>query len=353
MATTTKMTTAQYKWTVIGAGPAGIAATGKLLDHGAQPKQIAWIDPHFTAGDLGEKWRAVPGNTPVSLFFEYLAAAAAFQYRQAPRFELADVDPSDTCPLSLIADPLVWITGRLAERVDAVRGTADELVLRDRHWIVTTDHGPITSEKVILAVGSTPRTLAHPKLREIPLDIALDPAKLAAQPLAGSVVAVFGSSHSSMIALPNLLERPVAKVVNFYRSPLRYALPMDGWTLFDDTGLKGKAAHWARENIDGVLPQRLERVRLDSHEFSGSLDECDHAVYTIGFERRRRPRTPQWGQLEHDPVNGILAPGLFGLGIAYPNRAADPLGGVQSRVGLQKFMSHLNTVLPIWARYGP
>ena len=53
----------QYKWTVIGAGPAGIAAVGRLLDHGIAPEKIAWVDPDFTAGDLGNKWRAVSSNT--------------------------------------------------------------------------------------------------------------------------------------------------------------------------------------------------------------------------------------------------------------------------------------------------
>ena len=34
-----------YAWAVIGAGPAGIAAVGKLLDHGVADKDIVWIDP--------------------------------------------------------------------------------------------------------------------------------------------------------------------------------------------------------------------------------------------------------------------------------------------------------------------
>ena len=43
-----------YAWTVIGAGPAGIAAVGKLLDHGIAGEDIAWIDPAFAAGDIGD-----------------------------------------------------------------------------------------------------------------------------------------------------------------------------------------------------------------------------------------------------------------------------------------------------------
>ena len=61
-----------YAWTVIGAGPAGIAAVGKLLDHGIAPEEIAWLDPAFSAGDLGAKWRSVSSNTQVGFFLSYL-----------------------------------------------------------------------------------------------------------------------------------------------------------------------------------------------------------------------------------------------------------------------------------------
>ena len=42
-----------FDWAVIGAGPAGIAAIGKLLDAGIEPQRIAWIDPTFAVGDFG------------------------------------------------------------------------------------------------------------------------------------------------------------------------------------------------------------------------------------------------------------------------------------------------------------
>ena len=211
---------------------------------------------------------------------------------------------------------------------------------------------PVVSENVVLAVGAVPKKLSYPHLDEIPVEVALDPEKLAQQPLEGATVAVFGSSHSSMIALPHLLRHPVEKVINFYRSPLKYAVYLDDWILFDDTGLKGRAAEWARENIDGAFPERLERCWVSSPEFEEKLAECDRAVYTVGFERRKLPETPQWGQLEYNQQNGIIAPGLFGLGIAFPEYAEDPYGFGQYRVGLKKFMDYLDSVLPLWLRYG-
>ena len=39
-----------FQWAVVGAGPAGIAAVGKLLDNAVNPASILWIDPQFKVG---------------------------------------------------------------------------------------------------------------------------------------------------------------------------------------------------------------------------------------------------------------------------------------------------------------
>lgn len=123
-----------YQWAIVGAGPAGIAAVGKLLDHGITPKDILWLD-------------------------------LAFQ-REA-------IDIQDT-------------------------------------------------------------------------------------------IAVFGSSHSAIIVLHHLVSLGVKKIINFYRSPCRYAVDLGGSIFFDNTGLKGQAATWARENLDGTWPPNLTRYSIGS-----------------------------------------------------------------------------------------
>lgn len=342
-----------YAWAVIGAGPAGVAAVGRLLDHGVAAERIAWIDPAFAGGDIGQKWRSVSSNTHVGLFLEYFNGSKSFRFDEAPPLPLREIDPQETCALGLVAEPLVWITGQLREQVATFTMTATALYLENRRWRIETERDDIVASNVILAVGAVAKRLHYPELDEIPVEVALDPEKLAREPLRGATVGVFGSSHSSMIVLPNLLRHPVERVINFYRSPLKYAVYFEDWILFDDTGLKGQAAVWARENIDGVLPDRLERCLVSAPEFSGQLARCDRVVYTVGFERRRLPETPQFGQLDYNRTNGILAPGLFGVGIAFPQYAQDRYGYGQFRVGLKKFMDYLDAVLPLWLSYGP
>ena len=120
---------APYAWTVIGAGPAGIAAVGRLLDHGIADDKIAWIDPAFAAGDLGQRWRSVSSNTIAGTFLEYLNGSSAFRFSEAPPLPLQEVDREETCALALVADPLLWVTEQLCERVHTFQTTATALNL--------------------------------------------------------------------------------------------------------------------------------------------------------------------------------------------------------------------------------
>lgn len=70
-----------FLWAVIGAGPAGIAAIGQLLDKHIPPEKIVWIDPDFNVGDFGSKWSKVSSNTSVKLFNQFYQHCAAFNYQ--------------------------------------------------------------------------------------------------------------------------------------------------------------------------------------------------------------------------------------------------------------------------------
>lgn len=343
-----------FQWAVVGAGPAGIAAVGKLLDNDIDPKKIAWIDPAFCVGDFGTDWKNVSSNTRVRLFSKFYAACPSFQYDLFSKdFEINACDPDKTCQLSLAAAPLQWITHQLQEKVVAIVDKAIHLKLHHRQWEVSLGKtGKIHANNVILATGAEPKSLSFPPTQEISIKTALDPEKLVSAVNEEDTVAVFGSSHSAVIILRTLLEKcKVKKVINFYREPLRYAVIFPDWILFDDTGLKGTTAEWARENIDGQWPSKLERVISNQDNLSEILPLCQKAVYAVGFEKRKIS-IEGLQSLAYNEKSGIIAPGLFGFGIGFPESKEDCFGTVEYRVGLWKFMEYITRVMPVWLKYG-
>lgn len=339
-----------YDWAVVGAGPAGIAAVGKLIDAGVTPQQILWIDPAFTVGDFGTKWRHVSSNTRVDLFLKFFNACLSFRQPSCPTtFAIENLDPQQTCLLSLAAEPLQWISDHLKNTVHAVYDTVQRLQLDEDHWQLSlSDNSQACAQRVILAQGSEPKSLALPNIEEIPLNIALNPEQLAASCQPDDVVAVFGSSHSAILILKTLVERcQVKKVINFYQSPLRYAVYLKDEILFDNSGLKGMAAQWAKTHLDGTWPASLERVLSQSDTMASHLTTCHKTIYATGFQQRVMP-IEGIATLAYDASNGVIAPGLFGVGIAFPEAKRNHLGEVEYQVGLWKFMTHLNQVLPSW-----
>lgn len=341
-----------YQWAVVGAGPAGIAAVGKLIDHGVSPQEILWIDPQFKVGDLGQHWSNVSSNTKVKYFTSFLENALSFSYDQtASDFALNHLDPEVTCTLRYVVEPLQWVSDHLAQKVTAIQAVIHNMSLSKRLWVLKSDTQCFFAHKVILATGALPSSLNYPGLDLISFDTAIDQEKLAAVINKNETYAVFGSSHSAMIIVRYLVELGVKKIINFYRSPCRYALDMGDWILFDNTGLKGNTATWARDNIDGVLPDNLVRYNTSESNIARYLPECDKAIYAVGFERRNNIVIGDYEHAEHNPYVGIIGPGLFGFGIAYPELKPDPFGTLESQVGLWKFMVYLNRVLPVWFKY--
>jgi cation diffusion facilitator CzcD-associated flavoprotein CzcO len=232
-----------FDWLVIGAGPSGIAVVGKLLDQGIEPGRIGWVDPEFKVGDLGAKWLNVPSNTKVALFHKFLNDCKSFEYRQSDsNFPLDKLNPEENCFLKEIAAPLQAVTERLKKQVIAETGVVLSLKCKEGIWLAKTEEKTLQAKRVVLANGSEPRVLQHPAHSVTPLEVALNPEKLAKVISKEDTVAVFGSSHSAVLILANLLKTDLKKLYNFYRSPHLYAIYFDDWILYDDNGLKGFAA---------------------------------------------------------------------------------------------------------------
>lgn len=340
------------KWMVLGAGPAGIAAIGKLLDQGIAADQIGWMDPYFQVGDFGRKWGEVSSNTQVELFLKFLFHCQSFVYKDRPKkFLLDTLNPKETCLLKHVTEPLQWITDHLRRKIHSFQQTALSLSSIQGDWIIKTDTTYFSAKNVILAIGAEEKTLPLTGPEIIPLSTALDLEKLKKIINPEDRVAVFGSSHSAVLILANLTNLSVKKIVNFYQKPLQYALYLEDWVLFDNTGLKGFAAEWARKHLDGKHPLNLSRMLSSDHTFDETFSVCNKVIYAVGFERRKTPILEQFEGMQYNDRTGIIAPGLFGVGIAFPQAQFDPLMNLEYRVGLWKFMDYLNTILPIWIKY--
>lgn len=346
------MTDHPVLWTVVGAGPAGILAVGRLLDAGVFAQSIVWVDPEFAVGDLGKYWFSVPSNTRVSLFNKFLTSTRSFHYSACPKeLTLAHLNEQDTCLLGEVVKPLQWVTRTLCAVVPHQKNTVHSLQQSQGGWRLETSAGHIVSKNVILAIGSVPKTERRVlDANELTLPVALNPAWMKETVRSGEHVAVFGASHSGVLVIKNLLDMG-CRVTNFYRSPLKYALYQEDHIIYDNTGLKGNAAQWAKAHLQGqAIPGLTRRCLIDCSVEDMVAQSYDHVVYATGFTTRH----VQSGDLNcqhYDAHTGIIAPGLFGLGVAYPEAVTDRYGISELSVGLFKFSNYITKVLPLWMQY--
>ncbi len=336
-----------YAWAVIGAGPAGIMAVGKLIDQGVDAQSIVWIDPEFKVGDLGKYWMNVSSNTKAGLFTASLQATQSFDYdANCTGCSLESLDPDDTCQLSNAVAPFQSVTDDLLTKVVGKQTLVDELTPSDNGWQLHCKNGEsLNATQVVLCAGAEPKTLSEQGVSEIPLEVALNPERIAKEVNPDHTIAVFGSSHSAVLIIKNLLENG-CKVVNFYRSPLLYAIYHDDWIEYDNTGLKGLAAQWAKQNLDGGQDYpNLTRYPSDAEHLAAHLSECQQAVYAVGFTSRGIKGVDV---SVYDQHTGTIAPGLYGFGIAFPESVTDRAGHNELSVGIWKFNKYAERVIPQW-----
>ena len=176
-----------YKAAVIGAGPAGLACVGNLLDRLVPTERILWIDPKFCAGRL-DSYPAVPSNTKVCLFTKFAQECRSFGDDDLPILKklLTDFDGQKGCQLKFVADLCKELTDRIRSnpRVESVKESVGELEYsKDLNvWTIRTEEGTIfQSENVLLATGSQPKELERGRNNSVPvppsihLDDALNP----------------------------------------------------------------------------------------------------------------------------------------------------------------------------------
>lgn len=342
---------ADADWLIVGAGPAGMAIIGVLLDIGVDAKNIMWIDPEFNVGRLGEYYGAVPANNTVQGFTSFIQACQSFcECKEAINY-INSFDQDEFRTLNILVDALQMITKTLRSKVRCSQSMMTSLYFKDELWHVeTSEQERFSSINVILATGCKPRVLEYESSKVIPLDLALNPQNLEDLTHKEDVVGVVGSSHSAVLILKFLSELPITHIYNLYKHPLVYAIDMGNYILNSFDGLKGIAAQWAQEVLEKNPPANLTRLISTPETLKSVLPQCSKVVYAIGYEPNPLPaingETPI---TDYDNTTGYIAPRLFGIGIAFPEHTTNLAGQMGICIGINCFMKYAQKMIPQWA----
>lgn len=342
----------QPDWIIVGDGPAAISTIGVLLEIGTLPLKIKWIGPEFNVGRLS-CYKDVSANTKNKMFVKFLESCKVFKQIASEEIEaFKTLDPEKEYPLENIIKPLQAITKGLMNKVNIVKGKMESLDYDGNVWHVGVNNEDHVATHVVLATGSYPKRLELEgfKDKEIPLDKALDKCYMKNVLSPDDTVAVVGSAHSAILLLKYISELKVKKIYNFYNKPILYPVDMGGWTLYDQSGIVGIAAEWAKNILEKGLAPTIERVLSTEENLNKILPECTKIIYSIGFARNELPFIKENPTLDYDHSTGIIGPRLFGIGIAFPEVVIDPAGNAEYSVGLPSFMRYAQKVVPCWAQ---
>ena len=337
-------------WTVIGGGPAGIITVSTLLDNNVKPNNINWIDPHFSVGRLGMYYNNVSANTTVGDFLSFLTGSSTFiRCGQEAIDQIAQYQHDTYETLHVVTWPLQQITDTLRKEVNTYTTHARTISTHNTGWNVTCRNGEsIYADHVVLATGARPRLLDYNVNEVVPLDIAIDKEKLAQSVSHDDTVCVVGSAHSAVLLLKYLTEISVKRIINLYKRPFIYTYHDGTNSIHPASGLKGIAAYWAHHVLEKNPPHNLIRAYNDEEAQNTYLPECDKIIYAIGFERNPLPDFHGTTFSMYDDKTGVIVPGLFGIGIAFPEKATDSVGNREYLVGVNSFQSYAQRIIPYW-----
>lgn len=341
-------------WLIVGGGPAGIIATSVLLEIGIPGEDILWVDPEFNVGGLSQ-YKNTPANTKNKLFAQFLNSFKL--YKEIDHESLRNIfnlSPEKEYKLYTIIKPLQVISDYLCEyKVNYIKSDLLSLFFKNNRWIAQVVGGKVSASHVVLATGSSARSLnlgEANKNKNIPLSIALDKKRLCSVVNADDRVAVIGSSHSAILAVKFLYSCGVKEIINFYNKPLTYTVDMGDWQLNPSTGLKGSTARWAKEVLENNPPKNIKRIFSSKENLDRELPSCTKIVQAVGF-KRNEIKVNGCKIPKYDDETGVIAPRLFGLGIAFPEKYTDPLGNSEHKVGINSFTEYALKVIPEWSKY--
>ncbi|MDF1759403.1 MAG: FAD/NAD(P)-binding protein [Coxiellaceae bacterium] len=323
-----------FEWAVIGAGPAGIVSIAQLFDAGIEPDKITWIDPAFKVGDLGTHWRYVSSNTPVESFTKVYHDFESFEYKpEEKKYFIDQLEANKRCPLMVAAQPLQDFTDNFRKQITSYTDLAIKLARVDDAWQVTMASGHvIKAKKVIMALGAEARELPFTGLEVIPLTTAANPGLITKAITKDDVVAVFGAYQSARTVEENLAKTDAKQIYHFYRSKREF------------NGHVGSL-----ELDDRVIPSEATADNMLQY-----MPQCNKVIYAVGFQRRHVSIEGLPEDYSYDYDTGRIAPGVYGLGLAFPEIMLHSHGRPEYKISaVRPFAKHLKEMFPIWQQEQP
>jgi hypothetical protein len=330
---------------ILGAGVSGILLTLLLAETSIPLETIYIIDPHFDGGDLSRKWSTVISNTPWSVTL--LSIKTHLPSLQIPKW--AEMLPLDApTPVCIIAKLLRESSGQILKRVNIIQdyATGANWSTATSRWTISVKGGrQIISKAVCFAVGGTPKALDI-CVPSIPLEVALDVGRLKTYIEPHSKVIVFGTRHSGVHVLKNLVDCSANSIVGIYKNtsgnPFVYA--RDG--VYD--GIKLDAATIADEILANKYPNITLLPTTDLSTILRETRNADWVVYAIGFEPHVLDISVDTTPIscsDYDPTCGMIknCQSAWGFGLAYPSQAPD---GIHFDVGVSSFLEHIHKQIP-------
>ena len=388
---------------------------------------------------LLERVEADGRNTKTGLYLDAIHSSEIFNkiIDSTPKpnamTKLEEVDRDETCLLGVAGDVVMMLIDGLLdiEGVEKCIGEVESAELevclsllistrnlrmegrdlrQNDQWTITTNSRKVTAPQLHLSTGSHPSRLdlhtPYPNISVLDLDQVMILSSLPSLLPANkkSVVGIIGNSHSGILAAMNLWtiasssssshifgnekkkkeegekeekkEKRDLKIINFQRREILFAEYRDDGIVWDNSGLKGRTAEWAREHMsntskegeseskDGIIKQIRFDLSPDSEDelYKRYLPQLTHLIYAVGYVRNPLPpisinsNKVKDEELEFDMhssgfhYNNQRAKGLYGTGIAFPEETEDPEGHVEAAVGFGKFVKFAERVKGEWGR---
>jgi len=344
--------------------------------------------------------------------------------------KLEEVDRDETCLLGVAGDVVMMLIHGLLDiegvekclgevesaklevcllisfNID-VRQESKDLWQNDRWTVSTSSSRKVTATQLHLSTGSHPSRLdlhtPYPNVSVLDLDqvmvLSSLPSLLPADKR--SIVGIIGNSHSGILAAMNLWTIATSsdvgdttsnenksnkkenkrdlKIINFQRREILFAEYREDGIVWDNSGLKGRTAEWARQHMsndksktengeteseDGIIKQiRFDQSPKSEEDiYNHYLPQLTHLIYAVGYHRNPLPPITinsiivKDEELEFDMHSSGFhyqnerVKGLYGTGIAFPEETEDPEGHVEAAVGFGKFVKFAERVKGEWGR---